>query len=140
MRTVEVSPTTYQWLQRKAQESAQTPDQVADAVLRHHLAPQHAYIEVMAKSTGPQAMVKGSRIPVSMIIGYLRLGETPESLVENILPHLTLAQVYDALSYDHDHQDDIEQEMHENSEEYGRGYLRQHLGEEGYLHVTGQRQ
>ena len=140
MRTVEVSPTTYQWLQRKAQESAQTPDQVADALLRQHLAPQHAYIEVVAKSTGPQAMIKGSRIPVSIIIGYLRLGETPESIVERVLPHLSLAQVYDALSYYYDHQDDIEQEMRENSEEYGRGYLRQHLGEEGYLRVTGQRQ
>jgi len=140
MRTVEVSPTTYQWLQRKAQESAQTPDQVADALLRQHLAPQHAYIEVVAKSTGPQAMIKGSRIPVSIIIGYLRLGETPESIVERVLPHLTLVQVYDALSYYYDHQDDIEQEMRENSEEYGRGYLLQHLGEEGYLRVTGQRQ
>jgi uncharacterized protein (DUF433 family) len=140
MRTVEVSPTTYQWLQRKAQESAQTPDQVADALLRQHLAPQHAYIEVVAKSTGPQAMIKGSRIPVSIIIGYLRLGETPESIVERVLPHLSLAQVYDALSYYYDHQDDIEQEMRENSEEYGRGYLLQHLGEEGYLRVTGQRQ
>jgi uncharacterized protein (DUF433 family) len=140
MSTVEVSPTTYKWLQRKAQESAQTPDQVADALLCQHLAPQHAYIEVVAKSTGSQAMIKGSRIPVSIIVGYLRLGETPESLVEHVLPHLTLAQVYDALSYYHDHQDDIEQEMHENSEEYGREYLLQDLGEEGYLRVTGQRQ
>jgi uncharacterized protein (DUF433 family) len=138
MRTVEVSPTTYKWLQYKAQESAQTPDQVADALLRQQLAPQHAYIEVVAKRTGPQAMLKGSRIPANMIIGYLGMGETPESLGEHILPQLTLVQVYDALSY-YDHQDDIEQEIRENSEEYGRGYLRQHLGEEGYLRVTGQR-
>jgi uncharacterized protein (DUF433 family) len=129
----------YQWLQHKAQGSAQTPAQVADALLRQHLAPRHAYIEVVAKSTGPQAIIKGSRSPGSIIIGYLRLGETPESLVEHVLPHLTLAQVYDAWSYYHDHQDDIEQEIRENSEEYRRGYLRQHLGEEDYLRVTGQR-
>lgn len=139
MSTVNLSKTTYQWLQRKAQESARTPDQVADEILRQQLAPQHAYIEVVEKSTGSQAMVKGTRIPVSIIIGYLRLGETPESLVVNILPHLTLAQVYDALSYYHDHQDEIEQEILENTEEYGRSYLREHLGEEGYLRVTGQR-
>jgi uncharacterized protein (DUF433 family) len=138
MSTVELSPTTYQWLQRKARESAQTPDQVAEALLRQHLGPQHAYIETVAKSAGPQAIIKGSRIPVSIIIGYLRMGETPESLVEQILPHLTLAEVYDALSYYHDHRDDIEQELRENSEEYGRAYLRQHLGAEGYLRVTGQ--
>ena len=138
MSTVTLSETTYQWLQRKAEESARTPDQIADELLRQQLVPKHAYIEVVEKITGSQAMIKGTRVPVSIIIGYLRMGETPESLVDNILPHLTLAQVYDALSYYHDHQDEIEQEMIENTEEYGRAYLREHLGEEGYLHVTGQ--
>ncbi len=138
MSTVTLSKTTYQWLQHKAQESARTPDQVADELLRQQLMPKHAYIEVVEKITGPQAMIKGTRIPVSIIISYSRMGETPESLVENILPHLTLAQVYDALSYYHGHQDEIEQEMIENTEEYGRAYLREHLGEEGYLRVTGQ--
>ncbi len=138
MSTVALSRTTYQWLQRKAQESARTPDQVADELLRQQLAPKHAYVEVVEKITGPQAIVKGTRVPVSIIIGYLRMGETPESLVERVLPHLTLAQVYDALSYYHDHLDEIEREMIENTEEYGRAYLRKHLGEEGYLRVTGQ--
>ncbi len=138
MSTVALSRTTYQWLQRKAQESARTPDQVADALLRQQLAPKHAYIEVVEKITGPQAMIKGTRVPVSIVIGYLHKGETPESLVKSVLPHLTLAQVYDTLSYYHDHQDEIEQEMIENTEEYGRAYLRKHLGEEGYLRVSGQ--
>jgi hypothetical protein len=89
MSTVKFSPTTYQWLQRKARESAQTPDQVADVLLRQHLAPQHPYIEVVAKSTGLQAMLKGSRIPVSIIIGYLRMGETPESQVVRVIILLT---------------------------------------------------
>jgi len=138
MSTVTLSETTYHWLQRKAEESARTPDQIADELLRRQLVPEHAYIEVVEKITGSQAMIKGTRVPVSIIIGYLRMGETPQSLVDNILPHLTLAQVYDALSYYHDHQDEIEQEMIENTEEYGRTYLREHLGEEGYLRVTGQ--
>jgi uncharacterized protein (DUF433 family) len=138
MSTVQLSQTTYQWLQRKAEERARTPDQLADELLRQQLAPQHAYIEVVEKSTGSQAVIKDTRIPVSIIIGYLRMGETPESLIKNILPHLTLAQVYDALSYYYDYQDEIEQEIIEHSEEYGRAYLREHLGEEGYLRVTGQ--
>lgn len=138
MSTVTLSPTTYQWLQRKAQESARTPDQVADELLRQQLTPKHAYIEVVEKAAGPQAVIKGTRVPVSIIIGYFRIGETPESLVKNILPYLTLAQVYDALSYYHDHQAEIEQELSENTEEHTRAYLREHLGEEGYLRVTGQ--
>ncbi|HET7091079.1 MAG TPA: DUF433 domain-containing protein [Anaerolineae bacterium] len=138
MSTVTLSETTYQWLRRRAQESAQTPDQVADELLRQQLAPKHAYVEVVQKIAGPQAVIKGTRIPVSVIVGYLRIGETPESLTGRILPHLTLAQVYDALSYYHDHQDEIEQELRENTEEYSRAYLREHLGEEGYMRVTGQ--
>jgi len=137
---VTISPTTYQWLQRRASESACTPDQVADELLRQQLAPRHAYVEVVNKLAGPQAMIRGTRVPVSIIVGYLRAGETPESLVKNILPHLTLAQVYDALSYYHDHRDEIEQELLENTEERARAVLRERLGEEGYRHITGQAQ
>ena len=105
--------------------------------MRQELGPGHAYIHIVDKMTGPQVMIKDTRIPVSIIIGYLRVGETPESLVEKILPHLTLAQIYDALSYYYDHQAEIEQELAENSEIYGRNYLREQLGEEGYQRMTG---
>jgi uncharacterized protein (DUF433 family) len=138
MHEVTLSKTTYQWLERRAEQSDQTPDQVADELLRQQLAPKHAYVEIVEKMIGPQAVIRGTRIPVSIIIGYLRIGETPESLVKNILPHLTLAQVHDALSYYYDHQAEIEQELAENTEEHGRAYLREHLGEEGYMRVTGQ--
>jgi len=138
MHEVTLSKTTYQWLERRAEQSDQTPDQVADELLRQQLAPKHAYVEIVEKMIGPQAVIRGTRIPVSIIIGYLRTGETPESLVKNILPNLTLAQVHDALSYYYDHQAEIEQELAENTEEHGRAYLREHLGEEGYLRVTGQ--
>jgi uncharacterized protein (DUF433 family) len=39
---------------------------------------------------------------------------TPEELVREF-PHLTLAQVYDALSYYYDHKEEIDQEMHANT-------------------------
>ena len=138
MSVVTVSPTTFQWLQRKARECAQTPDQVADELLRQQLAPRHAYVQVVDKITGPQAMLRGTRIPVSIVIGYLRAGETPESLGQDILPHLTLAQIYDALSYYYDHREEIDQELLENTEEHARTVLRERLGEEGYLRITGQ--
>lgn len=138
MSTITISETTYHLLQREAQENARTPDQLADELLRDQLAPKHAYIQVVEKLGGSQAVIKGTRISVSDIVGYLRIEETPESLAEKILPHLTLAQVYDALSYYHDHKTGIEQELVENTEEYGRAYLRERLGEEGYRRVTGQ--
>ena len=138
MSTVTLSETIFELLQRKAKRSAQTADQIADELLRRQLLPHHAYVEVVEKPSGLQAMIKGTRVSVSIIVGYLRIGETPESLVEHVLPHLTLAQVYDALSYYHAHQDEIDQELAENTEAYGRAYLRTHLGEQGYQRVTGQ--
>jgi uncharacterized protein (DUF433 family) len=138
MNTVTLSEKTYQLLQRKAEESTQTPDQVADQLLRQQLVPKHAYIEIITKFTGTQAVIKNTRIPVNIIIGYLQAGETPESLVERIMPHLTFAQVYDALSYYYDHREEIDQEMDENTETAGKAYLREQLGEEEYLRITGQ--
>lgn len=138
MATVQVSEKTYQLLQERARDTARTPDELADELLHEQLAPKHAYVEIVQKTTGRQAMIRGTRVPVSIIVSYLRIGETPESLVENTLPHLTLAHVYDALSYYYDHQNEIEQEIREHSEEHGRRYLQQHLSKEAYLRVTGQ--
>ncbi|MBI5567929.1 MAG: DUF433 domain-containing protein [Chloroflexi bacterium] len=84
------------------------------------------------------AVIGGTRVGVRDVVGYLRIGETPESLVEHVLPHLTLAQVYDALSYYNDHQADIDQELSLNTEEHARRVLHDSLGEEGFRHVTGQ--
>lgn len=138
MSTVQLSETTYQLLRRKAEESTRTPDQVADQLLLQQLLPKHAYIETITTISGTQAILKNTRIPVHIIIGYLHAGETPESLAEHILPHLTFAQIYDALSYYYDHREEIDQELNENTEVAGKAYLREQLGEEDYLRITGQ--
>jgi uncharacterized protein (DUF433 family) len=138
MSVVTISEPTFRLLQQKARQRAETPDQVADELLLQQLTSKHPYIEVVSKPTGDQAMIKGTRVPVSTVVSYLRIGETPESLTQEIIPHLTLAQIYDALSYFHDHSYEVEQEISQNSEEWGRAYLREHLGEEDYLRLTGQ--
>jgi uncharacterized protein (DUF433 family) len=46
----------------------------------------------------------------------LKQGLLPEELVHEF-PHLTLAQVYDVLSYYYDHQEDIDKELSEHTEE-----------------------
>ena len=66
------------------------------------------------------------------------MGETPESLVERVLPQLSLAQVYDGLSYYHERRYEIDREIAENTEEYGRAYLREHLGAQEYARISGQ--
>lgn len=139
MNTILLPESTFRLLEQKAQENDQTPDELADEMLRQQLEPAHAYIEMIHGFKGPRAMIRGSRIPVSTIVGYIHIGETAESIVTHILPSLTLAQVYDALSYYYDHKVEIDQELVENSEEHGRAYLRERLGEEGYQRLSGHR-
>ena len=136
--SIQLSPTTYQWLTKKANDSETTPDQVADFLLRKTLAPKHAYVEVIARAGGDQAVIKGTRIAISMIIGYLNLGETPESLVTEVMPHLNLAQIYDAISYYHNHKEEIDEELAKNNDVgYWREYLQDALGEKGYKKIIG---
>lgn len=138
MNTVVLSEPIYELLSRQASQQSATPDHLADELLRQQLTPEHAYVEIVQNASGKRAVIKGTNVPVSIIVGYMRVGETPESIVESVMPHLTLAEVYDVLSYYHDHRYDIDQEIDQNSEAWGRAYLREHLGETGYLRITGQ--
>ena len=74
---------------------------------------QYHYITRVPGVCGGQPIVKGTRTPVKAIIGYYRLGLPVEEILEG-LPHLTPAQVYEALSYYHDHQSEIEQDVEES--------------------------
>jgi uncharacterized protein (DUF433 family) len=50
---------------------------------------------------------------VRAIVELWRLGVLPEEMPEH-LPHLTLAQVFDALSYYSEHQDEINEYIERN--------------------------
>ena len=139
MTVIRLPEPTYRLLQHRATEEARTPEELANDVLRRALAPAHPHVEIVSGAGGLTAVVRGTRIPVSILVGYVKMGETPESVVANVLPHLTLAQVYDALSYYYDHQGEIDRERAENTEEGARRRLRQQLGEEGYRKITGQK-
>lgn len=138
MNTITLSEITFAQLERKARETEQSPDALAEELLRQQLEPQHAYIEIVNKPLGPRAFIKGTRVSVSNIVAYTRLGETPETMTQEIMPHLTLAQVHDALSYYYDHRAEIDYELETYTEEWSRDYLRERLGEEAYLKISGQ--
>lgn len=95
------------------------------------------YIEIRKSTGGYSTFIRGTRVMVSTIINYLLMGETPNSIVENILPHLTLAQVRDAILYYSAFKAQIDQERRENTEEAGREYLKKHLSEDQYRKMTG---
>lgn len=95
------------------------------------------FIEIANFTGGPRAVIRGTRVPVSIIVGYLSMGETPSSIVEKILPHLNLAQIYNAIEYYLAFKVQIEKERQENTEEAGRKSLREKLGTEKYRAITG---
>jgi uncharacterized protein (DUF433 family) len=74
----------------------------------------HPYIDKRPGYRGGRAIIAGTNFPVSSVVIYLlRQGMLPEELVRRF-PHLTLAQVYDALSYYYDHQPELDAEIEKN--------------------------
>ena len=95
------------------------------------------YIEIRKSTGGYSTFIRGTRVMVKTIINYLLLGETPQTIVEDILPHLNLAQMRDAILYYSAFKAQIDQERRENTEEAGREYLLKHLSKEEYRKLTG---
>ena len=76
---------------------------------------EHPHIVRIKGVCGERPIVAGTRISVRTVVERVRLGDSPEQVVENY-PPLTLAQVYDALSYYHEHESEIEAEIAANEE------------------------
>ncbi|MEM7118837.1 MAG: DUF433 domain-containing protein [Chloroflexota bacterium] len=69
-------------------------------------ATRHRYIVSNDKILGGEPIIEGTRTPVRAIAELWRQDISPEEIPSQ-LPHLTLAQVFDALSYYSDHQEEI---------------------------------
>ena len=67
---------------------------------------QHRYIIQNKEVLSGEPIVEGTRTPVRAIVELWRQGIAPEDIPHR-LPHLRLAQVFDALSYYSDHQEEI---------------------------------
>ena len=76
-------------------------------------ATEHLYIVTDDRILSGEPIIKGTRTPVRANVEIYRLGIVPEE-IPNRLPHLTLAQVFDALSYYSDHQEEINAYLERN--------------------------
>ena len=76
----------------------------------------HRHIAIDKRVSGGSPIIKGTRISVANIAGFYLMGFGPEE-IQRELPHLTLAQVYDALAYFLDHRDDINRHLQRDLEE-----------------------
>jgi predicted RNase H-like HicB family nuclease/uncharacterized protein (DUF433 family) len=94
-------------------------------------------IEIIEGIGGSSAVIRGTKIHVRILVGYFLIGVTPEVIVRETLPHLTLAQVYEAMRYYFVHRAEIDKEREESSEEASRRMLLEKLGEKKYREITG---
>lgn len=77
------------------------------------LATAHRYVTKHSQILGGEPIIQGTRTPVRAIVETWRLGIDPEEITVH-LPHLTLAQIFDALSYYSDHQPEIDAYIERN--------------------------
>ncbi|NMG19887.1 DUF433 domain-containing protein [Brasilonema bromeliae] len=76
-------------------------------------ATEHLYIVRDNHILSGEPIIKGTRTPVRAIVEIWRMGIAPEEIPKG-MPHLTLAQVFNALSYYSDHQDEINDYIEHN--------------------------
>lgn len=60
--------------------------------------------------------IEGTRITVRTIAGYYQMGMNVDEILST-LSHLSAAQVHSALAYYFDHQDEIDRDLRESSDE-----------------------
>jgi uncharacterized protein (DUF433 family) len=82
-------------------------------------ATEHLYVTSANDILGGEPIIRGTRTPVRAIVELWRLGSQPEEICKH-LPHLSLAQVFDALSYYSDHQEEINGHIQRNRVPEGR--------------------
>jgi uncharacterized protein (DUF433 family) len=112
----------------RAARQNQTPEDLVEALLIEQLAPPHPYVETVQSRSGPRPMIKGSRVGVDVVVGYFQSGYMPEEIASQILPHLTLAEILDALSYYEDHPQIIDQILQASTTEAWQKRLRERIG------------
>lgn len=76
----------------------------------------HPHITRRSDISGGEPIIRGTRIPVRHIVERIRAGQSVDDILA-ALPHLTAAQIYDALAYYYDHQDEIDALMEESHPE-----------------------
>jgi uncharacterized protein (DUF433 family) len=138
MSQIELSPQLYHKVQEAATRYNQTPDRFVEDLLSQYLLPAHPYVDITQGTGQPRAVIKGTRVGVDVIVGYTQAGYTVQEIAADILPHLTPAQIYDALSYYEDHRVQIDEALNSNTPEMWQAQLEQRLGRQAAAKVLGQ--
>jgi len=74
---------------------------------------EHPYIVRKSGVCGGSPIIDGSRITVRLIAQLVKTGTSAEKILASY-PHLSLAQIHDAISYYFDHREEIDQDIEDN--------------------------
>lgn len=114
MTVIHATPQAYEIVARRAQETRRSPDEVASQIITANATTtEHPYVERRYDVLGGKPTIKGTRLPVWQLAERIKLGDSPDDLL-NAYPHLSAAAVFDAISYYDDHCEEIEREIEEN--------------------------
>jgi uncharacterized protein (DUF433 family) len=72
----------------------------------------HPHIVRVQDVCGGRPVIEGTRLSVKLIVGWARMGMTPEEIAAQY-PDVSLVQIADALAYYKDHPEEIEAEFAE---------------------------
>ena len=78
---------------------------------------KHPYITTKKEIGNGKPIIKGTRTRIANIVAYYKLGFSPEELKREF-SHLSLSEIYDALSYYHENSDQIDKDIDDEKEEY----------------------
>jgi uncharacterized protein (DUF433 family) len=67
----------------------------------------HPYVESVPGVLGGEPVIRHTRTPVRAIAEHWKFGDSPEEIGRK-LPHLRLAQIFEALGYYDDHRVEVE--------------------------------
>jgi len=76
----------------------------------------HSHVTTNRSICGGSPIIRGTRTSIANIAGYYLMGLTPEE-IQRELPHLSLAQIFDALAFYLDHREAIDRELPKDKEE-----------------------
>ncbi|THJ25533.1 MAG: DUF433 domain-containing protein [Nitrospira sp. CG24E] len=88
--------------------------------MAHAVKTEHCYVQRDRAICGGDPIIVGTRIPVRLIYQRAHAGDTVET-IRQAYPHLTPAQIHDALSYAYDHLAEIEDEIQREDQAYQHG-------------------
>lgn len=113
--TLTISQNTFETLTRRAAETHQTANALAEELLQTlaQSTPPHPYIVRREGFRGGRPILRGTNMPVWLIAAFWKSGDTADDILR-AYPHLEPAAVYDAISYALDHQDEIAAQIAEN--------------------------